>query len=183
MLPTLLLLFASIAALALCVIMARTKPGAAESPFRQRENAVGCALASLGLAVGAWHRYLDFCQQYERAHDRAFRWEFGPLDLWIYGAFVCGVICFFVWQRRRMGAWEGLREFVWLIALLVLVTLGCFVWPTFWQYRTETPMPDGTLPGPLQDNGQVVTQFRTNRLTGEVQAKRGGHWEHVFEHP
>ncbi len=195
MFPLIFLAVGSFACLWMSGVVFRAKESSSSSPFLQRENGFGYLMCALGLAWAACHNFLRFQRHYELQYNRRLGLDYFGIDLnrpipLIYAAFLLGTLCYLIWSRRKSNLqWSGGRtnpkrmvsEALTLAVLLGIITFGCFVWPTPWRTRTEGVLPDTVLPGPLKYQGQLVTEFRTNRITGENEAKMGDHWEHEYD--
>ena len=199
MFPVALLSFFSSIALTASIISGRAKPGPSDSLLLQRENCVGYFLGSIGLAIAAGNRFLAFRHTYELANNHLLGLDYFGIDLdrplpVIYGILGLGTACYFVWRKKTRKLewakdWRKLASEVAVLTVITeIITFACCVWPTPWIYVTLPPISaaalldeEGLLPGPLKYQGKRVTQFRTNRITGERQAKMGDHWEHEFD--
>jgi hypothetical protein len=156
--------------------------------------------------VASVHCFQAFAWQYELAHNdllepklkRALDLDFHQPIPWAYGALAIVVLCYRAWKRRKgISARPQQRKCVMpensvAAALVVSVTLACFVWPTPWQYGV---FPDKKIslsqqalssPNPLSvfsdidsaSDYQTITveNSRRNRATGEIELRIKGHW-------
>jgi hypothetical protein len=203
MFHTLLLSVFSVVCLVFSIVVGRAKPGRYDSPFLQRDNWPGYALASLGVTAAAWRSFQAFSWQYELAHNeplepnlrRALDLDFHQPIPWAYGMLAVGLLCYRAWKRRKRVSVEPRHQKravsgnAVAATLVALVTLACFVWPTPWQYGVFPDKEIAVSPGLFSstDTGLLpcdlepcqslsVENSRRNRATGEIELKIKGHW-------
>jgi hypothetical protein len=67
--------------------------------------------------------------------------------------------------------------------ILSVLVYGYWVWPTPWQYDTrsaaEIQAEQSVIGGVMVIGSETVTQYRTSRINGRVEARWGGRWHPI----